>query len=102
MSLEPEPVDSVLSYAVLHHLPEHLDEVVAMIRRGLTPGSVFICLEPVCSPSQPPQSPKRIPTNSTAPRNQTEAQLAAIWADLLKRPAVSINDVNLSSCSTRL
>jgi len=55
MSLEPEPVDSVLSYAVLHHLPEHLDEVVAMIRRWLTPGSVFICLEPVCSPSQPPQ-----------------------------------------------
>jgi SAM-dependent methyltransferase len=45
---EPEPVDIVLSYAVLHHLPDRLDEVIPVIRRWLKPGVVFICVEPVC------------------------------------------------------
>jgi len=48
VSLEPEPVDIVLSYAVLHHLPDRLDEVIPAIRRWLKPGGIFICVEPVC------------------------------------------------------
>jgi len=47
-TLRPEPVDIVLSFAVLHHLPDRLDEVVAMIRPWLKPGGIFICVEPVC------------------------------------------------------
>ena len=47
-TLQPEPVDIVLSFAVLHHLPDRLDEVVPMIRSWLKPGGIFICVEPVC------------------------------------------------------
>lgn len=47
-TLQPEPVDIVLSFAVLHHLPDRLDEVVHIIRSWLKPGGIFICVEPVC------------------------------------------------------
>jgi SAM-dependent methyltransferase len=46
-SLEPQPVDIVLSFAVLHHMPDHLPEVIPVIRRWLNPGGIFISAEPV-------------------------------------------------------
>src|ERR1017187_9755323 len=46
-SVEPQPVDVVLSFAVLHHLPDHLQEVIPIIRRWLNPGGVFISVEPI-------------------------------------------------------
>lgn len=45
--LEPQPVDVVLSYAVLHHLPDRLQEVIPALRRWIKPGGVFLCIEPV-------------------------------------------------------
>jgi len=44
----PEPVDLVLSYAVLHHVPDRLQEVTEAIVRWLKPGGTFIFCEPVC------------------------------------------------------
>lgn len=46
--LRPEPVDVVLSFAVLHHLPDHLGEAIPAIRRWLKPDGVFIAVEPLC------------------------------------------------------
>jgi len=46
-SIEPQPVDIVLSFAVLHHLPDHLQEVIPAMRRWLKPGGIFISVEPV-------------------------------------------------------
>jgi SAM-dependent methyltransferase len=46
-SIEPQPVDIVLSFAVLHHLPDHLQEVIPAMRRWLNPGGIFISVEPV-------------------------------------------------------
>lgn len=45
--LEPHPVDVVLAYAVLHHVPDRLEEVMRALRRWLKPGGSFICVEPV-------------------------------------------------------
>jgi SAM-dependent methyltransferase len=45
--IEPQPVDVVLSYAVLHHLADHLRQTARLIRQWLKPGGVFICAEPV-------------------------------------------------------
>lgn len=45
--LEPQPVDVVLAYAVLHHLPDYLNEAMPVIRRWIKPGGMFICCEPV-------------------------------------------------------
>jgi SAM-dependent methyltransferase len=45
--LQPQPVDIVLAYAVLHHVPDRLEEVVSALRRWLKPGGSFICVEPV-------------------------------------------------------
>lgn len=45
--LEPRPVDIVLAYAVLHHVPDRLEEVMASLRRWLKPGGTFICVEPI-------------------------------------------------------
>jgi len=47
-TIEPQPVDVALCYAVLHHVPDRLGETVTAIRRWLKPGGVFICVEPVC------------------------------------------------------
>ena len=44
----PEPVDFVLAYAVLHHVPDRLQEVTEAIVRWLKPGGTFIFCEPVC------------------------------------------------------
>ena len=46
--LPPEPVDIVLAYAVLHHVPDRLEEIVETIVRWLKPGGTFIFCEPVC------------------------------------------------------
>jgi SAM-dependent methyltransferase len=46
-SIEPQPVDIFLSFAVLHHLPDHLPEVIPAVRRWLNPGGIFISVEPV-------------------------------------------------------
>jgi SAM-dependent methyltransferase len=47
-SIEPQqPVDIVLSFAVLHHLPEHLQEVIPALCRWLKRGGTFISVEPV-------------------------------------------------------
>jgi SAM-dependent methyltransferase len=46
-TIEPQPVDVALCFAVLHHVPDRLGETVAAIRRWLNPGGVFICVEPV-------------------------------------------------------
>jgi SAM-dependent methyltransferase len=45
--IEPRPVDVVLCYAVLHHLPDSLAEVMPVFRRWLKPGGAFIAVEPV-------------------------------------------------------
>jgi SAM-dependent methyltransferase len=47
-ALEPEPVDIVLSYAVLHHLPQRIHQVIPAVLRWLKPGGLFIYCEPVC------------------------------------------------------
>lgn len=47
-ALEPEPVDIVLSYAVLHHLPDRINQVIPAVLRWLKPGGFFIYCEPVC------------------------------------------------------
>jgi SAM-dependent methyltransferase len=44
----PEPVDFVLAYAVLHHVPDRLQEITEAIVRWLKPGGAFIFCEPVC------------------------------------------------------
>lgn len=45
--LEPQLVDVVLAFAVLHHVPDRLEEVMASLRRWLKPDGTFICVEPV-------------------------------------------------------
>lgn len=46
--LPPEPVDVVLAFAVLHHVPDKLEKIVEAIQRWLKPGGIFIFCEPVC------------------------------------------------------
>jgi SAM-dependent methyltransferase len=46
--LPPEPVDIVLAYAVLHHIPDRLEQFTRTIIRWLKPGGIFIFCEPVC------------------------------------------------------
>ena len=46
-SIEPQPVDIVLSFAVLHHLPDHLQEAIPALCRWLKRGGTFISVEPV-------------------------------------------------------
>jgi SAM-dependent methyltransferase len=46
--LSPEPVDIVLAYAVLHHVPDRLEEFTKTIIRWLKPDGIFIFCEPVC------------------------------------------------------
>lgn len=48
-AIDPQPVDVVLSSAVLHHLPDRLPETMRLFRRWLKPGGVFIAIEPVAS-----------------------------------------------------
>jgi SAM-dependent methyltransferase len=48
LSVEPQPVDVVLSFAVLHHLPDRFAEVIPAIRRWIKPGGLFIAVEPIC------------------------------------------------------
>jgi len=43
-----EQVDFVIAYAVLHHVPDRLQEVTEAIVRWLKPGGTFILCEPVC------------------------------------------------------
>jgi SAM-dependent methyltransferase len=45
--LHPEPVDIVLSFAVLHHVVDHLAEVIPIIKGWIKPGGAFICVEPI-------------------------------------------------------
>jgi SAM-dependent methyltransferase len=47
-TIEPQPVDFALCFAVIHHLPDQLEETMSVIRRWLKPGGVFICVEPIC------------------------------------------------------
>jgi len=47
-TIEPQPVDIALAFAVLHHLPDEIVPMMATIRRWLKPGGVFICVEPIC------------------------------------------------------
>jgi SAM-dependent methyltransferase len=46
-TLAPEPVDFVLAYAVLHHVPDRLEEIVGAVHRWLKPGGTFVFCEPV-------------------------------------------------------
>lgn len=46
--ISPEPVDVVLAYAVLHHVPDRLEEVMGALLRWLKPDGTFIFCEPVC------------------------------------------------------
>ncbi len=46
-TLAPEPVDFVLAYAVLHHVPDRLGEIAGAVRRWLKPDGTFIFYEPV-------------------------------------------------------
>jgi len=46
-TIEPQPVDIVLSFAVLHHVADQLASMVPLLRRWLKPGGTFICVEPV-------------------------------------------------------
>ena len=46
--LEPQPVDVVICFAVLHHLPDRLHEVISVLRRWLKPRGVLLAVEPVC------------------------------------------------------
>jgi SAM-dependent methyltransferase len=45
--LRPEPVDIVLSFAVLHHMADTLAEVIPIIKSWIKPGGAFICVEPI-------------------------------------------------------
>ncbi len=45
--LRPEPVDVFLAYAVLHHIPDRLNEAIPIIKSWIKPGGTFICVEPV-------------------------------------------------------
>jgi 2-polyprenyl-3-methyl-5-hydroxy-6-metoxy-1,4-benzoquinol methylase len=47
-TIEPEPVDFVLAFATLHHVPDRLEEIIEVIVRWLKPGGTFIFSEPVC------------------------------------------------------
>jgi len=47
-ALEPQQVDVVLCYAVLHHLTDRLPEVLSALLRWLKPGGVLLIVEPVC------------------------------------------------------
>jgi len=47
-ALATEPVDVALAYAVLHHVPERLEEIIGTIVRWLKPGGVFVFCEPIC------------------------------------------------------
>lgn len=47
-TLAPEPVDFVLAYAVLHHVPDRLEEIIGAVRRWLKPEGTFVFYEPVC------------------------------------------------------
>jgi SAM-dependent methyltransferase len=46
--LDIPPVDAVLAYAVLHHVPDRLHEFSQAIARVLKPQGVFIFCEPLC------------------------------------------------------
>jgi SAM-dependent methyltransferase len=46
--LSPEPVDIVLAFAVLHHVPDRLEQFTKTIVRWLKPGGTFIFCEPIC------------------------------------------------------
>lgn len=48
LSTEPRPVDVVLCFAVLHHLPDRFNEVIPVLRRWIKPGGLFISVDPVC------------------------------------------------------
>ena len=43
----PEPVDAIVAFAVLHHVPDRLNEVIAALRAWLKPGGLFVYCEPV-------------------------------------------------------
>jgi len=47
-TLDPEPVDIALSFAVVHHVPDHLPRIIALLRKWLKPGGTILCVEPVC------------------------------------------------------
>jgi 2-polyprenyl-3-methyl-5-hydroxy-6-metoxy-1,4-benzoquinol methylase len=42
-TIEPQPVDVALCFAVLHHVPDRLGETVTAIRRWLNPGGLHLC-----------------------------------------------------------
>jgi SAM-dependent methyltransferase len=44
----PEPVDVVLAFQVLHHVPDQLGEIAEILARWLKPGGLLIFSEPVC------------------------------------------------------
>jgi SAM-dependent methyltransferase len=43
----PEPVDFVLAYAVLHHVPDRLEEILGAVLRWLKPAGTLVFYEPV-------------------------------------------------------
>lgn len=47
-AIEPQPVDMVVANAVLHHVPDRLQEIIPVIFRWLRPGGIFIYHEPAC------------------------------------------------------
>lgn len=47
-TVPPYPVDFVLAFAVLHHIPDGLEEIMRTIVRWLKPEGIFIFCEPVC------------------------------------------------------
>jgi SAM-dependent methyltransferase len=47
-AIAAEQVDVALAYAVLHHVPDRLEEIIGTIVRWLRPGGVFVFCEPIC------------------------------------------------------
>lgn len=80
--LDPEPVDIFLAYAVLHHIPDRLNEAMPIIKSWIKPGGTFICVEPVSLSSSVEwlrnHSGLSLPPLDPGERKLTEADLRCI------------------------
>jgi SAM-dependent methyltransferase len=47
LTVDPRPVDVALCFAVLHHVPDRLGQVIPAIKKWIKPGGLFVCAEPV-------------------------------------------------------